>query len=201
MSKTPVIDEVISDAELALHLFVRIPSLFGGIGLRGDGPVRDAMVAFAKDAIGQFGPVAKIPSNVDTERLLGGLDLSATLAKGQSVLREGLLAGAAGGVVILPMAERVTANVAAHVAQAMDGGDVAVILLDDDAQEPDEAPSAVLTERMAFHCDLTALRSFAGETARKPVARLELSISLNDEQLHAIAMPHRQHSASARFVR
>jgi magnesium chelatase subunit D len=185
VSEGAALDAVVTDAELALHLFVCNPSLFGGIVLRGDGPVRDAMVAFAKDAIDKFGPVAKIPSNVDTERLLGGLDLTATLATGQSVMRAGLLDSAAGGVVIVPMAERVQANVAAHIAQAMDGGDVAAILLDD-SQEPDEAPPAVLTERMAFRCDVTEMRSFAGKAATKPFA-LSTVHPLNDEQLHAIA--------------
>ena len=186
MSEAAALDAVVTDAELALHLFVRDPSMFGGIVLRGDGPVRDEMVAFAKDAIGKFGPVAKIPSNVDTERLLGGLDLTATLATGQGVMRAGLLHGAAGGVVIVPMAERVQANVAAHIAQAMDGGDVAAILLDD-SSEHDEMPPAVLTERMAFHCDVSALRSFSLPTgAAKPIALSNVQ-PLDDEQLYAIA--------------
>ncbi len=176
---------VIDDAALALQLFVRNPSLFGGIVLRGDGPVRDDMVAYAKDTISQFGPVTKIPSNVDTERLLGGLDLTATLATGQGVVREGLLAGAAGGVVIVPMAERIQANVAAHIAQAMDGGDVAAILLDD-SQEADEAPPAVLTERMAFHCYVSDLRAFDGGWPKaKPLSKVG---PLTDEQLRAIAV-------------
>lgn len=185
MSEAAALDAVVTDAELALHFFVRNPSLFGGIVLRGDGPVRDEMVAFAKDAISKFGPVAKIPSNVDTERLLGGLDLTATLATGQSVTRAGLLDSAAGGVVIVPMAERVQANVAAHISQAMDGGDVAAILLDD-SQEPDEAPPAVLTERMAFHCDVSALREFAGDAASVRLALSNVQ-PLGDEQLYAIA--------------
>jgi magnesium chelatase subunit D len=185
VSEAAALDAVVSDAELALHLFVCNPSLFGGIVLRGDGPVRDEMVAFAKNTIGQFGPVAKIPSNVDTERLLGGLDLTATLATGQSVLRAGLLDSAAGGVVIVPMAERVQANVAAHISQAIDGGDIAAILLDD-SQEPDETPPAVLTERMAFYCDVSALRSFAGEAASKPIALANVG-PLDDDQLYAIA--------------
>ncbi len=185
MSEAAALDAVVSDAELALHLFVRNPSLFGGIVLRGDGPVRDEMVACAKDAIGEFGPVAKIPSNVDTERLLGGLDLTATLATGQSIMRAGLLDSAAGGVVIVPMAERVQSNIAAHIAKAMDGGDVAAILLDD-SQEPDEAPPAVLTERMAFYCDVFALRVFTGQTVSKPIALSNVQ-TLDDEQLYAIA--------------
>jgi magnesium chelatase subunit D len=185
VSGAAAIDAVVSDAQMALHLFVRNPSLFGGIVLRGDGPVRDEMVAYAREAISKFGPVAKIPSNVDTDRLLGGLDLTATLATGQSVIRAGLLDSAAGGALIVPMAERVQANVAAHIAQAMDGGDVAAMLLDD-SQEPDEAPPAVLTERMAFYCDVSALRSFAGETASKPIALSNVQ-PLTAEQLYAIA--------------
>lgn len=185
MSEADALDAVVSDAELALHLFVSNPSLFGGIVLRSDGPVRDEMVTFAKESISQFGPVAKIPSNVDTERLLGGLDLTATLAKGQSVIRAGLLDSTAGGVIIVPMAERIQANVASHIAQAMDGGDVAAILLDD-SQEPDEAPPVVLTERMAFHCDVSELRSFANGATSKPIALASVQ-ALNDEQFHAIA--------------
>ncbi|MBL0923055.1 MAG: magnesium chelatase subunit D [Sphingomonadaceae bacterium] len=145
------------DAALAFHLLVRNPALFGGIVLRGQGPVRDEMVAFATAAIGKNGPVVKIPPNVDAERRLGGLDLAATLAAGQGVVRAGLLDSAAGGVIILPMAERVAANVAAHIAQAIDRGDLAAILLDD-GHEPDEVPPAVLTERVAFCCDISLLR-------------------------------------------
>ncbi len=186
MNAATAVKAVMSDAELAVHIFVQWPSSFGGIVLRGDGPARDEMVAFAKDAIGKFGSVAKIPSNVDTERLLGGLDVTATLSTGQSVMRAGLLDSAAGGVVILPMAERVATNVAAHISQAMDGGDVAAILLDDSA-EPDDAPPAVLTERVAFYTDISALRSFRADMPfAKPLALADVQ-PLNDEQLYAIA--------------
>ena len=185
MNAPATIDEVIGDAELALHLFIRNPSLLGGIVLRGDGPVRDEMLAFAKQEIGERGPVAKIPSNVDSDRLLGGLDLSATLAAGRGVMRAGLLEGAAGGVVIVPMAERVMAGVAAHIAQAMDGGDVAAILLDDSC-ESDEAPPRILTERMAFYCDVSDLRNFNNSSWPNALPLPKVA-RLNDEQLRAIA--------------
>lgn len=179
-------DLALTDAELALRLFTRNPSLFGGIILRGDGPVRDDMVAFVKTEIAKFGPVAKIPSNVDIERLLGGLDLTATLATGQSVTRAGLLDSAAGGAVIIPMAERLSANIAAHVAQALDGGDLSAVLLDD-GQEPDENPPAVLSERIAFHLDVSTSRNFnaaSGAAAAIPIQHVQ---RLDDSQLHAIA--------------
>ncbi len=185
MSDVPSHDVTISDAELALQLFVRSPSNFGGIILRGDSPTRDEMLSDARTAILASGPVVKIPCNVDAERLLGGLDLTATLSAGKSVMRSGLLSAASGGAVILPMAERISANVAAHVAQAMDDGDLAVILLDDGA-EPDETPPAILMERAAFHCDLSALRSRS--TLDWPYAISLSSVApLTDEQYHAIA--------------
>jgi magnesium chelatase subunit D len=175
----------VDDAALALTLFLRHPRQFGGIVLRGSTPVRDDLLAFASAYIGQSGPVVKIPSNVDSERLLGGLDLTATLASGHSVMRAGLLDSAAGGVVIVPMAERLAANVAAHIAQALDGGNLATILLDD-GQDGEEAAPAVLAERMAFHCDVSALRALEPGEWPSEVALAAVQ-PLTDEQLNAIA--------------
>lgn len=186
MSANASLNAAISDAELALMLFIRAPATFGGIVLRGDSPLRDEMVSDARAAIALAGPVIKIPSNVDAERLLGGLDLTATLSAGKGVMRTGLLTNAAGGAVILPMAERIAANVAAHIAQAMDNGDLAVILLDDGA-EPDETPPAILMERAAFHCDVSTLRTRT--ESDWPYARPMTTVApLSDEQLHAIAV-------------
>ncbi len=185
MSLAAVIDDGLSDAALALHLFMANPALFGGIILRGDTPARDAMVAHARAAIEPHGPIAKIPVTIDSERLLGGLDLSATLAAGRSVRRNGVLDGCAGGAVIVPMAERLPDAVAAHLALALDGGDVAAVLLDDGC-EPDEAPPAVLGERIAFHCDVTELRHFdpAAPTATITFAAVD---PLSDAQRGSIA--------------
>ena len=185
MSDAPSHDVTISDAELALLLFVRSPAAFGGIILRGDSPVRDEMLSDARAAILASGPVVKIPCNVDGERLLGGLDLTATLSAGKSIMRSGLLSAASGGAVILPMAERIAANVAAHVAQAMDDGNLAVILLDDGA-EPDESPPAILLERAAFHCDLSHLRT-RSTTVWPNAISLASVATLTDAQYHAIA--------------
>lgn len=182
MSSTTALDERISDAELALHFFIRNPHQFGGIVLKGSGPVRDAMVAFAQEALAKIGPVARIPVNIDSERLLGGLDLSATLAAGRGIMRSGLLNDSSGGVIILPMAERVSRDIAAHIAQAMDGGKLAAILLDDSVDE-DEAPPQVLTERIAFHCDLSELRQFG----HAGLASTQNSTQLTDTQLAALA--------------
>jgi magnesium chelatase subunit D len=176
-------DAAPDDATLALNLFIRNPHLFGGIVLRGQTLVRDDMVAFASKAIGN---VCKIPPNVDAERLLGGLDLSATLAAGRSVMRTGLLEDAKGGAVILPMAERILASTAAHVAQAMDRGDVAAILLDD-GLEADEVPPLALTERTAFLYDVSQLRIFNAGNWPKDLPLPKVA-PLTEEQYRAIAV-------------
>lgn len=151
MTSAVVDEDTLSDAERALALFIDHPHVFGGIVLRGDGPARDAMLDGIRSALSVRGPVIRIPVAVDADRLLGGLDLLATLAAGRGVMRAGLLDSARGGVIIVPMAERMAADVAAHLAQALDGGDVAMVLLDD-GQDADEAPLPVLMDRIAFHC-------------------------------------------------
>src|SRR4051794_26951636 len=46
-------------------------------------------------------PVRRIPAAVSEDRLLGGLDLAATLATGRAVAERGVLAAAHGGAVVL----------------------------------------------------------------------------------------------------
>ncbi len=187
MSIDGAIDVDISDAELALHLFVQNPHKLGGIMLRGNGPVRDGMVAFAQDAIARRGAVKRIPVNIDSERLLGGLDLSATLAAGRAILRPGLLSEASGGAIIVPMAERIPNDIAPHIAQVLDGGKLAAILLDDSVQD-EESPPPALTERIAFHCDVSDVRSFDVNPDRWPITKPASHIApLTDLQLTALA--------------
>ncbi len=147
-----------ADHLLAAQLFAQNPSIFGGICLRGFGPVRDALVAKLADQLKARLPVARIPINVDEDRLLGGIDLSATLRSGQTVRHAGLLDELKDGVAILPMAERIDHRIAAHIAQAMDRGKLSVIMLDD-GMESDEHPPPRLVERTAFQCDLAGVRS------------------------------------------
>ncbi len=158
MSGVAELEKALSDCLFAARLFAHTPHSFGGICLRGFGPVRDALVEKLLAVLEAYGPVHKIPINVDAGRLLGGIDLPATLQAGHSVRRPGILETATTGVVVLPMAERVEESVAAHLAQAIDRGELAVILLDDSI-EKDEAPPSVLMERIALHCDLTGARS------------------------------------------
>ncbi|MEM8627728.1 MAG: hypothetical protein AAGF32_07290, partial [Pseudomonadota bacterium] len=105
--------------------FVQAPHILGGIWLRARaGPVRDAFLAHIRQRLGSHVSMRRIPPTIDDERLLGGLDLTATLQSGQPVYEKGLLAELDGGVAVLAMAERLSPAVAAKLAQVCDAGRV-----------------------------------------------------------------------------
>ncbi len=164
----PLQSDIWSDALLAARLCA-IDPLLGGLVLRGGGEARDAVIAALVEGLDAGAPVRRVPSHIDDERLLGGLDLGATLSTGRAVSRVGLLAEADRGVVIVPMAERMASSTAAPIAATLDTGEViaeregmalrsparfTVVLLDDGV-EPDERPPVALAERVAFWFDLT----------------------------------------------
>lgn len=153
----------LSDAVLACRLFVASPQRFGGIVLRGASPARDALVAALQAAMTSAGRTARrMPGHIDDARLLGGIDIAASLAGGRPVREEGLLAQARGGALVVAMAERLDQAIAGRLAQALDeGADGPALILLDDAIDADEAPPESLLERCAFHCDLSASRASA----------------------------------------
>jgi magnesium chelatase subunit D len=96
---------------------------------------------------------------VDDERLLGGLDLSASLAQGQTVWQRGLLSQADQGLVVLPMAERWDPGVLARILQAQERtltespARFGVVALDESLDDDKTLRSAV-TERLGLWIDL-----------------------------------------------
>lgn len=171
------------DAILAAKLFIQNPLSFGGMVLRGSSPARDGLVA----AIAAKIPTRRLPTHVDDERLLGGIDIAASLAAGRPVETSGLLTEAQGGALIVPMAERIAEALAGRLAQALDDKRVALILLDD-AREADEGPPLALMERLAFQCDLTHSRARQVEFEdRLDGAQSCDTAPLGDEALSAIA--------------
>ena len=133
------------------------PAGIGGVLLRArPGPVRDLWA----EALAAATRVRRLPASADAEALDGGLDLTATLAAGRPVMRPGLLAEIGDGVLVVPMAERLAAPLAARLASAIDEGGPLVVLFDEshgDA-ESDERVSAALADRLAIHLDLTQVR-------------------------------------------
>ncbi|MCJ2105486.1 VWA domain-containing protein [Methylobacterium sp. E-041] len=159
-----------AEALRAASLLAADPQACVGIRLRaGPGPVREAWLRHLTDRLAPGTPVRRCPPGIGDDRLLGGLDLAATLSAGRPVAQAGLLAEADGGLVVVPMAERLSPGTAARLAAALDTGTITVardgfcetrparfglVLLDEGLD--DEAPPSALTERLAFDVDLRA---------------------------------------------
>ncbi len=151
--------EAASPWQVAVHtaaLAAIDPLGLGGIALRaGHGPVRTRWLALLRSLLPDGTPWRKLPLNIADARLLGGLDLAATLQAGRPVMERGLLAEAEGGMVLLVMAERAPARLAAHLAAALDSDrSPALVALDEGASDDERTPPALL-DRLAFHLDLT----------------------------------------------
>jgi magnesium chelatase subunit D len=113
-------------------------------------------------------PWRRLPSQVPDSRLMGGLDLGATLAAGRPIADPGLLVETDGGVLVLPQAERLAPETAARLAMVHDAAEVVTeregiagrrsvrlgcILLDEGVAS-DESPPAALMDRLAFILDV-----------------------------------------------
>ncbi len=158
-------------AELAIALLALDPAALGGVTLRAPaGPVREALLALLAELMATR-PLRRLPASISDARLLGGLDLAATLACGRPVAERGLLAEVDGGVLVAAMSERMSPDLAARLAAVLDTGDIAAsrqgsgpsprshfgILALDEGESADERPPAALTDRLALMLDLTSL--------------------------------------------
>jgi magnesium chelatase subunit D len=154
---------------LAACLFAVDPAGLGGIVLRspaGDG--RDRFVATIRAALPAGMPVRKIPHSIDDERLLGGLDLAATLRAGRPMIASGVLAESDGGVLVIPSAERIAPSLAARLGGVLDTCCVTIeregltaradcrlgLLLLDEGIGADEGAPAALLDRIALHVQI-----------------------------------------------
>ncbi|MDP3289598.1 MAG: hypothetical protein Q8M64_14945, partial [Methyloversatilis sp.] len=125
--RATVVDDPWLRAALACALCAVDPVGTGGVRLHAQaGPVRDAWLAQLRDMLPPGTPMRRVPFNVTDGRLLGGLDLTATLRAGRPVAERGLLVDAHGGFVLLAMAERLPPGTAARVTAVMDAGEVAL---------------------------------------------------------------------------
>ncbi len=155
---------------LAAALLAVDPVGTGGVWLRAPpGPTRDRWVASLRGMLPTDAPFRRVPARIADDRLLGGLDLAATLQTGRPVAQRGVLAESDGGIVLLAMAERVDPGTAARLVAVQDTGAVVLerdglgtrtparlgLVALDEGVQPDERPPAGLLDRLAFHLDLT----------------------------------------------
>ena len=174
----------------------------------GAGPVRDAWMSLLQSLMSDTA-WKRMPVNITDERLLGGLDLSATLSAGRPILQQGVLADVNGGTLILSMAERLPSATGAKLAQVMDSGEIhivrdgidqrrdsrfAVIALDEGVSE-EEVLLPGLRDRLAFDLDLRSVswkevrdyptNLISSEEIVAARARL-LDVNIGDELLQAV---------------
>lgn len=164
----PMVGTPWTDAALAAAACVVDASLGGAAVRAAPGPVRDEWIALFQDLLPDGAPVRRVPTHVHDDRLLGGLDLVATLRAGRPVAERGLLAEADGGLVVLAGSERMGTLLAARLAAVLDTGEVVVerdgvasradarfvVAAFDEGCADDERPPAVLLERLAVLVDL-----------------------------------------------
>ncbi|MBO1020290.1 magnesium chelatase subunit D [Methylobacterium sp. SD274] len=172
-----------ADALRIARLVAADPHGCGGVVVRaGAGPVRDRWLDIVRENLNPGKPLRRMPVGIAEDRLIGGLDLAATLAAGRPVAQAGLLAEADGGLLVAAMAERMGQGTAAHLAAALDTGrlrverdglaetrpaKVGLVLLDEGIGE-DEAAPASLADRLAFHIDLTTVPPSAMRGVLRP---------------------------------
>ena len=158
-------------AVLAAEAFALAP-VGCGIVVRGrPGPVRDAWLKRVAAALPREAPFRRVPASIADDRLIGGLDIPATLKAGRPVAEKGLIAETDGGVLVIAMAERLPAGIAARIASALDDGEITLerdglsmtstarvgyVALDEGADD-EEAPPPILIERSAYFVDLDAV--------------------------------------------
>ncbi|MET0720615.1 MAG: magnesium chelatase ATPase subunit D, partial [Tardiphaga sp.] len=153
-----------ADAVVAAQLFGVDPAGTGLLLRARAGPVRERFLALLRAALPPSQPLKHLPLHIADGRLLGGIDLNATLRAGRPVAERGLLADADGGVLLLAMAERMPAATVVHVTAAMDSGETiverdglslrqparfGVVALDEGLD--DEFAPAALRDRLALH--------------------------------------------------
>jgi magnesium chelatase subunit D len=162
-----------TDAWIASALLSVDPSGLGGIWT--SGRMSRALAGWLKHTealLAALGPVKRVPLSISDDRLLGGLDIAATLAAGQPIAQRGLLAEADGGALILPNAEVTRRSVINALSGALDTGRL-VCERDGFTQinparfcvlaiAEDDAPAASsLRERLAFHVQAETLDPIA----------------------------------------
>jgi len=195
-----------ADAEWAAALIALTGETLGGVHLRSPpGPVRDYWLERVEN-LSKQNPIRKIPANIPEGRLLGGIDLGATLQHGKPIAETGMLGECHGHIVIAAMAERLPRNTVHHLCSALDHGVITVARDGIEAETParialiatdegieDENAHAALADRLGIALDMTTLgihdvddEIFRHRDIKRAMEMLD-RVTLSEQHLTALA--------------
>lgn len=193
------------DANLAIAVLVAAGRELGGIHVRARvGPVLDLWLDRLCAATGSTWPMTRISAATPESRLVGGLNVAASLKRGGPVADPGLLAKVDGGVLVLSMAERATPTFAGIVADALDqrfvrseghgvsrrdAASFALVALDEGVEE-ERLPYA-LADRLGLRVDLSTVAWSQARAAEDEIAPRQCDfrrVDISDTLLEAISV-------------
>lgn len=175
------------DALLAAQLLRAAGPALGGLWLKARaGGVRDTYLDHLKTCLGAEKTWIRVPGSAAHSTLTGSIDIPATAKAGRVVALPGLLERADGGVLVLPMAERMEPSTAALIGNALETGTLPlaaasadrglfagtrfqVIALDEAASAEERLPPA-LGGRLSLRVDLNPVAWSAVSLAQMPEA-------------------------------
>jgi magnesium chelatase subunit D len=170
------------DALLAAACMAVAPQAVKGIQIRATaGPLRDFWLGYYTKLVRT--PIHKIPCTVDEERLLGGIDIAASLTLGKPSKQTGLLYCGTNQTLVLAMAERLQHRSASLIAQALETEDFGAIAFDESASD-DEALATCLDEKLPVFLQLDGVSridfeaiAFGGESDANelPLAAIDMA--------------------------
>ena len=113
-------------AKQALMLLAVDPSLGGVVIPAAVGSGKSTLARAFADILPEDTPFVELPLNVTEDRLIGGVDLEATLARGERVVQHGVLSKAHGGVLYVDSLSLLDSSAISHIMDAMSRGAVLV---------------------------------------------------------------------------
>ncbi len=113
-------------AKQALMLLAVDPSLGGVVIPAAVGSGKSTLARAFADILPEGTPFVELPLNITEDRLIGGVDLEATLLKGERIVQHGVLSKAHEGVLYVDSLSLLDSSAVSHVMDAMSRGEVLV---------------------------------------------------------------------------
>jgi len=155
-------DARVADAWRAAACLAVDPAGLGGGVVRGDpGEECERWLEALQALLPPGENLRRVPTHIDEERLVGGIDLPASLRRGRTIHACGVLEELTGGFLLVPMAERASPARLSRIGQVLDGRPGFGVIALDGGRGEEERCAPSLLERLGVHLDLRGLRLHA----------------------------------------